>query len=341
MPTPGSSLRVTQILIIADEFLRRILAWLQDPHGGPAVPDRVVIQMYATDQVCSGPAKVPLACLPMQTAISRVVEEYRGYTERELGKYRFENGAPGPGFWAAMKEFAVARQRAEQPLLETLEPVSVLLQQGVTHAQIGQHIYGRRGVGPFLQPNGDVDVPLVEREAREPGSVIPPNWVPPWHLEAEARRRQSLSERLQLFSGMEVPQQYDDPCTVEEMLQQGAFVQQVERAKGVSRDEVLEAAKRIGVAAVDGPGYQPPLSEPSPLILLDDEADPEEADREALRQLVIRMYSESAGQRGAAEIANELRKLGHDIHLNAVSATIGHWKRRQQQEASSLNAGAV
>lgn len=341
MPLPGSSLRVTQLLIVADEFLRRLLAWLQDPQGGPMVPERVAVQMHATDQVCSEPAKVPESCRALQTAISRVVEEYRGYLERELGRYRPENGAPGPGFWAAMKAFAVARQQAEQPLLETLEPVGVLLQQGVTHAQIGQHIYGRRGVGPFLQANGDVNVPLIEQEAREPGSVIPPKWIPPWHTEAEARRRQLLSERLQLFSSMEVQRSYDDPCTVEEMLQQGAFVQQIERAKGVSRDDVLEAARRMGVAAVDGPGYQPPLSDPSPLVLLDDETDSVEADREALRQLVIRLYSESSGQRGAAEIANELRKLGHDIHVNAISATIGHWKRRQQQEASSLNAGAV
>lgn len=345
MDTSGSSLRVTQILTIADEFLRRLLAWLQDPQGGPAVPERVAVSMYAADQACSKPAKVPETCRPLQTAISRVVEEHRGYLERELGRYRPENGAPGPGFWAAMKEFAVARQRAEQSLVETLEPVSVLLRQGVTHAQIGRHIYGRRGVGPFLQANGDVDVPLIEREALEPGTVIPPGWVPPWHAETEARQQRLLNERLELFSSMEVHRQYDDPCTVEEMLQQGAFVQQIERAKGVSRDDVLDAAKRIGVAAVDGPGYQPPFREPSPLILLDDDTDAVEADREAereaLKQLVIRLYSESSGQRGAAEIANELRKLGHDIHTNAVSATISHWKRRQQQEASSLNAGAV
>jgi len=334
-------LRVSQILAMTDEFLRRLLGWLQDPHGGPVVPERVAVSMRAADLACSEPADVPDVCLPLQTAISRVVEEYRGYRERELGRYRCENGAPGPGFWAAMKEVVVARQAAEKPLLETLEPVGVLLQQGVTHAQIARHIYGRRGAGPFLQADGDVDQSLIEREAREPGSVIPANWIPPWHVEAEGRRRQRLSDRLQLFSSMEVPRRYDDPCTVEEMLQQGAFVQQVERAKGVSRDEVLEAAQRIGVVAVDRPDYQPQIREISPLEQFDDEVDTEAADRLALKQLVIRLYSESSGQRGAAEIAGELRKLGHAITTNAVSATIGHWKKRQQQEASSLNAGAV
>src|SRR6185437_1418964 len=109
----------------------------------------------------------------------RLMEEFRGYNQREYGKVRPESGAPGPSFWAAAKAVAVARAGADAPVVERLEPVHVLIAQGVTYDQIARHIYGRRGEGPFLQANGAPDVALIEQEANEPGSVIPKDWIPP------------------------------------------------------------------------------------------------------------------------------------------------------------------
>ncbi|MDB5345296.1 MAG: hypothetical protein JWP89_3673 [Schlesneria sp.] len=333
---PGSTPVTQSILQAVDELLRRVIAWTQDSHGTPITPPAVATQIQVVDELCQS-RMLPELFMPLHTASGRIMVEYEGYLIHELGKYRPENGSPGPGFWASIKELAVARQEADQPPIERLEPVSTLLQAGVSHAQIGLQIYGRRGVGPFIQSNGDVDVALIELEAREPGSVIADDWVPPWHLEAIDRRRQQLEQQTAILSKMETARHYDDPCTVEEMLQQGAFVQQVQRAKGVSRAKVLVAAQRIGVTPVDGPGYQQshPGGEVSAATLEPD--DDEQSERETVRSLVIETYQQSNGEKTAAEIVQELRSWGHDVSVNVVSGFIGHWKRRQKLEA----AGAV
>jgi hypothetical protein len=169
--------------------------------------------------------------------------------------------------------------------------------------------------------------------------VIEDDWVPPWHQQAIDRRRQLLEQQTAILSKMETARHYDDPCTVEEMLQQGAFVQQVQRAKGVSRAKVLAAAQRIGVTPVDGPGYQQQQSHPggeAPTATAEPEVN-EQSERETVRNLVIDMCQESNGEKTAAEIVQELRSLGHDVSINVVTGFISHWKRRQKLEA----AGAV
>ena len=328
----GSRAHFDQAIIqSAEELIRRIMAWLQDRHGKPVIPESVIAQIRDVDRICQKP--MSHACWPVRTAIGRLRVEYEGYVHREHGKIRLENGAPGPSFWAAVKQFATARQSAEQPVYQRLEPVAVLLKQGVTHSQIGLQMYGRRGVGPFVQANGDVDMALIEREAKVPGSVIAADWVPPWQQAGVARRRRQLDERLALFTRMETARHYDDPCTVEEMLKQGAYVQQIERAKGVSRRVVLAAAKQLGVPAIDGPAYRPvshELNGPSESL---GPADKSSAisltGRDALKRVVIDLFQISNGRKGAAEIAYELRLQGYDIKTNVVAAIVGHWKKRQ------------
>ncbi|MFO1045349.1 MAG: hypothetical protein U0941_26520 [Planctomycetaceae bacterium] len=320
--------RGKEILRTVDEMLRRIQRWLNDPYGGPIMPENVGLSIQAALQVCDA-GNIPASCRDLATvAVPRLAEECRAYAQREHGKVRPESGAPGPSFWASVKTVAKARAAAETPVIEKLEPVAVLLQQGVTHDQIARHIYGRRGVGPFLQVNGATNIALMEQEATQPGSVIAADWVPPWHRELLDRRQQDLELQLSAYDQQELARHYDDPATVEEMLRDGAFVQQIERAKGTSRDEILEVARTIGVSPIDGPGYRPGVRDAVSEFDEDDSGAASAADRQALKGLVIEMYSQSNCTRGAADIATELRKLGHDINTNAVSATIGHWKRK-------------
>ncbi len=320
--------RAKEILRIVDEMLRRIQRWLNDPHGGPIMPETVGLGIQAALQTCDS-GNIPACCRDLATvAVPRLAEECRAYVQREHGKVRPESGAPGPSFWASVKAVAKARAGADTPVIEKLEPVAVLLQQGVTHDQIARHIYGRRGTGPFLQANGATNVALIEQEARDPGSVIATDWIPPWHRELLERRQQELNSRLKGYDQQELARHYDDPATVEEMLRDGAFVQQIERAKGVSREDILEVARTIGVTPVDGPGYRPGVRDAVSELDDDDSGAASAADRQALKSLVIELYSQSDCTRGAADIATELRKLGHDINTNAVSATIGHWKRK-------------
>lgn len=334
----------------ADELIRRVSLWLQDPHGEPTVPHALSVQIESAAITCREVGDVcPGVCVPLQSAIWRVQEEHRGYVTREPGKIRLENGAPGPGFWGALKAVILARVESEPSIIEVLEPVSVLLKQGVSYAQIGTQIYGRGGVGPFIQPTGDVNVALIEQEAKEPGSVVPADWVPLWEIESLKRRKAAIRSPLDAFSAMETAKKYDDPATVEELLREGAFVQQIERAKNVTREHVLEVASRIGVEAVDGPAYQPALRYRSSETGVGDNApasdngnddndehdsDGDDADREALTELVIEMYQSSNNQKGAAEIATELRQTGQNITTRQVAAMIGHHRRKSLSATS-------
>lgn len=328
----SSANRPREIRRAVDEMLRRMERWLNDPYGGLIVPRDVGLAIQGALAICDQ-GEIPTYCRDLaMVAVPRLAEELRGYNEREVGKIRLETGAPGPSFWAAAK--AVARARAALMILanKSLEPVGVLLQQGVTPEQIAHHIYGHRGVGPFLQPNGLPDLGLIQREARKPGSVIPADWTPPWQEVATRRRQQVLSQQLKAFDRRERGRKYADPATIDDLLRDGAFIQQIERAKGVTRGEVLEAARRLGVTPEDGPGFGLNLRElPGFDLEEDDSGAASAADRQALRALVIELYSDSEGTRGAADITSELRKRGHDINTTAVAAMIGHWRRRRSK----------
>jgi hypothetical protein len=123
---PDSAQKTQSILQAVDELLRRVIAWTQDSHGTPIMPAAVANQIQVVDELCQS-TKLPELFMPLHTASGRIMVEYEGYLIHELGKYRPENGSPGPGFWASMKELAVARQEADQPPVERLEPVSTLL----------------------------------------------------------------------------------------------------------------------------------------------------------------------------------------------------------------------
>ncbi len=328
--------RLRTILQQVDELLRRIDNWLK-PGCSPVIPAAVELAIQQTDIVLSN-GDLPQSCLGLTTAVSRLVEEVRGFNAREHGKVRLESGGPGPGFWAAAKAVATARHDAQVPLIEQFEPVAVLLKQGVSHEQIAKHIYGRGGAGPFLQSNGTPDVALLEKEAREPGSVIQADWIPPWHAARLAVRQRQLEGQLQAYDQRQSARRYDDPASVEELLREGEYVQQIERGKGVGRERILETATRIGVTAVDGPGYQPGVRSPYETDSSSDDDDDDDdmprpaADRAAAKALVIELCQKSKGTRGAAEIAAELRRLGHDINTNAVAGIIGGWKRKKAKK---------
>ena len=334
--------RVAEILRAVDEMLRRITRWMGDPEGGPVVPENVRLAIESTALTCES-GKIPACCRDLAiVAVPRLLEEFRAYNLREYGKVRLESGAPGPSFWGAVKAVVAVRAEAEAPVVERLEPVSVLLGQGVSYDQIARHIYGRRGVGPFIQHNGAPDVALIEKEAREPGSVIGSDWIPPWHEQSMELRRKEMASKLKSFDRLECATEYDDPATVEEMLRDGAFVQQIQRAKGVTRDQVMAEARRIGIAAADGPGYHPENREDSDTNEFDEDEDDAtaewKANRHALRELVIEYYTKSNGMKSAAEIATEVRQLGHDIKTNAVSTMIARWKMKTTREITSAPA---
>lgn len=326
--------RIIEIRNVVDQFLRRLVEWAQEKSIN-VMPDRVANQLKDTATIL-GQSEIPESCRSVATAVSRVAEEFRGYEHREHGKVRPESGSPGGGFWAACIELANCRSGIDEPLVEVLEPVSTLLKQNVSHEQIARHIYGRNGVGPFMQASGVPNVAAIEKEAAQPGSMLGENWVPPWHQERIDREKAKLAEMIKVLSRHRDNRRYDDPGTVESMLRDGCFVQQIEQGKGVTRTEVLKVAREIGVEAKDGPGYRPQATvpdDPDDDLASDDGYSDSEPDSKAvqsqkLKQEVLTLHDQNP-EMGSAEIAGEMRKRGYsDVNTNKVSAIIGHEKKR-------------
>ena len=347
--------RIIEIRNVVDQFLRRLVEWAQEKSIN-VMPDRVANQLKDTATIL-GQSEIPESCRSVATAVSRVAEEFRGYEHREHGKVRPESGSPGGGFWAACIELANCRSGIDEPLVEVLEPVSLLLKQGVSHEQIARHIYGRNGVGPFMQASGVPNVSAIEKEAAQPGSVLGENWVPPWHQERIDREKAKLAEMIKVLSRHRDNRRYDDPGTVESMLRDGCFVQQIEHGKGVTRAEVLKVAREIGVEAKDGPGYRPQagLTDDDLLNGVDLDADGdgnslvdnyfgddiESGSRvvqsQKIKQEVLTLHDQNP-EMGSAEIAGEMRKRGYsDVNTNKVSAIIGHEKKRLAKLQSQGN----
>ena len=336
--------RIIEIRNVVDQFLRRLVEWAQEKSIN-VMPDRVANQLKDTATIL-GQSEAPESCRSVATAVSRVAEEFRGYEQREHGKVRPESGSPGGGFWAACIELANCRSGIDEPLVEVLEPVCLLLKQGVSHEQIARHIYGRNGVGPFMQASGVPNVSAIEKESAQPGSVLGENWVPPWHQERIDREKSKLAEMIKVMSRHRDNRRYDDPGTVESMLRDGCFVQQIEQGKGVTRAEVLKVAREIGVEAKDGPGYRPQAGLTDGLDdddlagddgYSDSEPDSKATQAQNLKQEVLTLHEQNP-EMGSAEIAGEMRKRGYsDVNTNKVSAIIGHEKKRLAKLQSQGN----
>lgn len=336
--------RINEIKLSIDEFTRRLKRWLEDSNGTSIMPEAVKTALSVANIACGG--DIPECCRALATmAVPRVVEEMRRFTHMEQDAFTMIGGnpVPTPRFWATIKQLLKAREGAEAPMIDVLEPVMDLLAQGVSIDQIGRHIYGQRGEGPFMR-RGVVDLSLIKRQAeyekqmRETGSakidpVIPPDWVPPWCQQDVDKRRSALKQELEAIDRLEHPKQYEDPASVEELIREGAYIQQIEKVKHVSRDEVLATAKRIGVHAQDGPSYHgarqtmPELSDDE-----DDATATNDPDTAALKALVIEAWLKSDGTKGNAEIAEEIRQAGHEMKALTVGAIIQHHKRKLREQ---------
>lgn len=320
--------RTQQILRAVHELLRRIDRWMPLSVRVPQVPADVCQGIEDARAVCDA-GRVPDVCRDVAiVAVPRLAEELGSYLRHEPGKVRAENGAPGPAFWAAMKALARALHGIEPPSAAPLESVADLLGQGVSGDQIARTIYGRRGSGPFVTSTGAVDTGLLDREARQPGSVIPHGWIPPWEAARSTQRRRELERRLLSYGQRERAVESDCHATVDDLLRRGASVQQIERMKGATREEILERARHLRVIPADAPGYQAARG----LAMADADDDEERtavvADRRAVRALAIELFVAAEGQLTFAEIATQLRQRGHEITTASVATTIAHWKRR-------------
>lgn len=255
-PAESTLTRRTDILTSVDRLIAIQDAWENDPNA-PDLPTREFeLALLATVDTCEN-GDVPASCRDLCQAMSRLRFEWNEY---EDGTSR-PDGTPVARFWSAFRAVIEARRGAEPFVPKRPEPVGELLRQNVSYQQIGEHIYGYHGQGPFIREDGLVDVGLIFKERDQPGSVVPKDWVHPAELERKAKWERETMTRIVAVNAREEnePTKKLDPAPIEDLLRQGQSVEVTARVKGVSEAEVLAVAKKFNIPVH---GKEPTPSKP-------------------------------------------------------------------------------
>lgn len=227
-------------------------AWLEDAISA------------ALNMVLNG--DVPLSCIKVHAACVRLADSW-GLIVTEGEGLDQKTGIPGRPFWvlfdaveALMKNMEVSKNRHLRPVKELLEEYKndggrkwlyIARDYGWLDKSGEDHVWK----GPFFK-NGNVDQYSIEKEAREPGSVVPAGWHP--EDENEKNRKNVIADsgsalariRQHLKSQGKVQDTPEDPATIEELLRQGQFVSVIARVKKVSEEEVRAVADRMKIATL-------------------------------------------------------------------------------------------
>lgn len=219
--------------------------WVNDPRQ-PATPTRAfeTALRHAVAVVCDG--DIPGRCQDLWLQVSRLQEEWNQYARGARdGKSR-----PLPRFWSAFASVENALKRSAAVMPKRAEPVKTLIDQKVGYEQIAFHIYGYRGKGPFVNVAGQPDIDLIHKEANEPGSVIPADWIHPSQLELTSEsvvHRSHQVDWVNSLDGEEVKPQNIDPATIDSLLREGQYPDVIAKVKAVSVEAVLAEAERLGI----------------------------------------------------------------------------------------------
>lgn len=333
--------RKTAILRSVDTMIAEHDAWANDPHSPEQPTERMELAIDAAILECSS-GDVPSDCRQLVGAMSALSVRWDDYRAGSWdGRQR-----PLPDFWRTFQGVMSARKGANKREYRRPEPVAELIRQKVGYEQIARFIYGDGQKGPFLQ-DGRIRVDLILKEAEKPGSVIPEDWIHPDEIRREAEELKALNGRLNALQSRD-EKRTEDPATVEELLRQGAFPEQVARVKGVSLEEVRSIAAQCGIETNEMPNlsslrspYEPELTEeqdrgyqPRAAETVPDDPDIAEQptlDDEAVNSLILES-AEKFPDLGAAEIAAKLAgDLGVEVSGQKVAGVLRSRKRQLQK----------
>lgn len=184
--------RTNEITGAVDGIIRCHDEWERDHEAPLYVPAEFGNRVESAVEVINR-GDIPPRCVKLSETVTQLRLQWDLY---ETGQATNSNGLPRSDFWKAYRQMLEARAGAIPVPPRRPEPVKVLLEQKVGYRQIAEFIYGHRGAGPFLDEDGQVRADLIEKEAKEPGSVIPTDWVHPSELERiqlqGERQRQEL-----------------------------------------------------------------------------------------------------------------------------------------------------
>jgi hypothetical protein len=155
------------------------------------------------------------------------------------------NGEPPTQFWDTLRCVIHERRAASQMVIRRIESVATLRRQKVSDVQISRFIYGHKGVGPFLDSEGRILHDLIDKEEKQPGSVVPADWVHPAEVERFASNYMTIGAK-------EAPVEPEgkgrkEPATIEGLLRDGANIEQICAACNVSPKQVKAISQALDI----------------------------------------------------------------------------------------------
>lgn len=315
--------RREQILGAVDRMFECHTKWCDDDEA-PDLPTELLADAIDKAIVVCGRGDIPADCRRLTAAMGAFATRWSLY---KTGDETDGRDGPTRDCWRAFEEVMSQRKGAVVRPPRVYESVKQLRDQGVSDAQIAL-IYK----GLFHDGHGRIQSDLIDQEFAKPGSVVPKDWVHPDELARVAEETAALDGQIAALRKLGEATVVDK-ASVEELLKEGAYPEQVARVKGLTIDDVLEIARRNEITPNEMPNltgtrgpYDPELTperamtaqHPVPRI----EPEQPEAEGDTLGDAVDTVLSENASA-GAAEIASQASLLlGRPVSAREVNRVL-------------------
>ena len=231
--------RVSEFVCAVDQMIRAHDAWSSDEQQPSNIPPQSLLDACETLFGVAHKASVAgreRKLLASAEKFEVVCHEFTG------GMAMKRNGEPQDRFYTALRELMHERNVLGDLVVRRPESVATLRRQKVSDFQIAQHIYGRRGKGPFIDADGRIMHELIDKEEKEPGSVVPADWIPEAEIERLRDQHIAIGEAAQPNG-----RTTKGRPTVEGMLREGADIMEICAACGVTEKQVKAIAKALDI----------------------------------------------------------------------------------------------
>ena len=258
--------RRQEILNAVDKMIAAHDEWSDDKQATNEPSEKLGVSLELAYATCHS-GDTPENCFELHGAIAKLNMEWEKYNN---GHWRVmqrpgENPlyVPHDSLWAAFRGVVDSRKESKIPEPTKLESVRALIQDQKCTPMHVARIYGWTETaandrliwkGPFFTKNSTPDIELIEKEEKEPGSVIPKGWVNPAEQRLIEQQRESLKHKLQaLDDEQEDADHLDRPPveSVEAMGRDGATVQQIMSVCNLGYDSVVARLRKAGIEPVD------------------------------------------------------------------------------------------
>jgi len=232
--------RTTDILDAATNLIAVHDDWANNT--GSEIPPTAALEEAAETfiDVCEA-GDIPGRCRELIAHACAFAGRWRNYT---TGGW-LPNGMPKPEVWTALANVRHALKGAQEYEAKEPEPVRLLREQKVTDHQIAYHIWGHRGQGPFVKPNGSPDTKKLDEESAKPGTHTK-NWVHPEQQERMQVVSADALNKLRAAAASRPGRRVEEPATIEQLIDDGCNVEQIAQLKRVTPEEVRRVARKTG-----------------------------------------------------------------------------------------------